>query len=86
MGWVFWPCVSICGEISACVIISCAGVDAAFAAGAEGIQMGTRFVSSLESPVHQNYKEKIINSSEDDTYILNKKGRPCIRALKSKII
>ncbi|HEY4345102.1 MAG TPA: nitronate monooxygenase family protein [Parvibaculum sp.] len=59
------------------------GMAAAFALGAEGIQMGTRFVSSLESPVHQNYKLKIVDSKETGTYVLNKKATPCIRALKS---
>ncbi len=61
------------------------GMAAAFAAGAEGIQMGTRFVSSLESPVHQNFKNKILDSNEEGTYILNKKGKPCIRAMKSNL-
>ena len=36
-----------------------AGMAAAFAVGAEGIQMGTRFVSSKESPVHENLKKII---------------------------
>ena len=55
------------------------------AAGAEGIQMGTRFVSSQESPVHDNFKNKIINSGIDGTYILNKKSKPVIRALKTDL-
>ena len=59
------------------------GMAAAFAAGAEGIQMGTRFVSSLESPVHDNFKNAIVNGNEQGTYILNKKAKPCIRALKT---
>jgi enoyl-[acyl-carrier protein] reductase II len=59
------------------------GMAAAFALGAEGIQMGTRFVSSFESPVHQNYKLKIVDAKETGTYVLNKKATPCIRALKS---
>ena len=58
---------------------------AVFAAGAEGIQMGTRFVSSLESPVHDNFKNKIIDSGIDGTYILNKKSKPVIRALKTNL-
>ena len=58
---------------------------AVFAAGAEGIQMGTRFVSSLESPVHDNFKNKIVESGIDGTYILNKKSKPVIRALKSNL-
>ena len=35
------------------------GMASAFAAGAEAIQMGTRFVSSVESPVHDNFKDSI---------------------------
>ena len=61
------------------------GMAAVFAAGAEGIQMGTRFVSSLESPVHDNFKNKIIDSGIDGTYILNKKSKPVIRALKTDL-
>jgi enoyl-[acyl-carrier protein] reductase II len=60
------------------------GMAAAFALGAEGIQMGTRFVSCLESPVHDNYKNAIVNASETGTFMLNKKSTPCIRALKSQ--
>ena len=59
------------------------GMAAAFALGAEGIQMGTRFVSCAESPVHINYKNAIIGAKETGTLVLNKKSTPCIRALKS---
>ncbi len=59
------------------------GMAAAFALGAEGIQMGTRFVSSAESPVHANYKQAIVDARETGTYVLNKKSTPCIRALKT---
>ena len=62
-----------------------AGMAAVFAAGAEGIQMGTRFVSSVESPVHRNFKDKIIDSGIDGTLILNKSSKPVIRALKSDL-
>lgn len=60
------------------------GMAAAFALGAEGIQMGTRFVSSAESPVHMNYKQAILDAKETGTYVLNKKASPCIRALKTE--
>lgn len=70
--------------IAAGGIVDGIGMAAAFAAGAEGIQMGTRFVSSQESPVHDNFKQAIINSDEQGTYILNKKSKPCIRALKTE--
>ena len=60
------------------------GMAAAFACGAEGIQMGTRFVSCAESPVHANYKNAIVDAKETGTWVLNKKASPCIRALKSE--
>ncbi|HUD50142.1 nitronate monooxygenase [Parvibaculum sp.] len=60
------------------------GMAAAFALGAEAVQMGTRFVSAAESPVHRNYKQKIVDAKETGTYVLNKKATPCIRALKSE--
>ncbi len=60
------------------------GMAAAFALGAEGIQMGTRFVCSAESPVHANFKQAIVDASETGTWMINKKSTPCIRALKSR--
>lgn len=60
------------------------GMAAAFALGAEAIQMGTRFVSCTESPVHANYKQAIVQARETGTWVLNKKSTPCIRALKSQ--
>jgi len=60
------------------------GMAAAFALGAEGVQMGTRFVSCVESPVHSNYKNAIVAAKETGTWMLNKKSTPCIRALKSQ--
>ena len=44
---------------------------AAFALGAEAVQMGTRMVSSLESPVHDNWKNSIVDAAETDTVFLN---------------
>ncbi|NIJ41855.1 enoyl-[acyl-carrier protein] reductase II [Parvibaculum indicum] len=60
------------------------GMAAAFALGAEAVQMGTRFVSAKESPVHRNYKTAIVEAKETGTYVLNKKSTPCIRALKTE--
>lgn len=60
------------------------GMAAAFALGAEAVQMGTRFVSCAESPVHDNYKNAICSATETGTWVLNKKATPCIRALKSE--
>ena len=57
---------------------------AAFAMGAEGIQMGTRMVSALESPVHQNWKDAIVNAEETGTVFLNRFHSPALRALRTK--
>src|SRR5204863_518161 len=45
------------------------GMAAAFALGAEAVQMGTRFVSCAESPVHANYKAAILAASETGTLV-----------------
>ena len=71
--------------IAAGGLVDGSGMAAVFAAGAEGIQMGTRFVSSKESPVHINFKNKIIDSGIDGTMVLNKKSKPVIRALKNDL-
>jgi enoyl-[acyl-carrier protein] reductase II len=60
------------------------GMAAAFALGAEGVQMGTRFVSSAESPVHGNYKQAIVDAKDTGTVMLNRKSSPCVRALKTE--
>ena len=58
---------------------------AAFALGAEGIQMGTRMVSAAESPVHQNWKQAILDAKETDTVFLNRHGPgPALRALRTE--
>jgi enoyl-[acyl-carrier protein] reductase II len=56
---------------------------AAFALGAEAVQMGTRMVSALESPVHENWKNAIVNAKETDTVFLNRMHSPALRALRT---
>jgi enoyl-[acyl-carrier protein] reductase II len=70
--------------IAAGGIVDGRGMAAAFALGAEGIQMGTRFVSCVESPVHSHYKDAIVAAEATGTWVLNKKATPCIRALKTE--
>ena len=57
---------------------------AAFVLGAEGIQLGTRMVSSAESPVHQNWKDAIVRAEETDTVFLNRFHSPALRALRTE--
>jgi len=61
-----------------------ASMAAAFALGAEGIQLGTRMVSAAESPVHQNWKDAIVNAKETDTVFLNRNHSPALRALRTE--
>lgn len=56
---------------------------AAFALGAEGVQMGTRMVSAAESPVHANWKDAIVAAAETDTVMLNRRHSPALRALRT---
>ena len=60
------------------------GMAAAFALGAEAVQMGTRMVAAKESPVHDNWKNAIVNAAETDTVFLNRFGRPGLRALRTE--
>ncbi len=61
-----------------------ASMAAAFALGAEGIQMGTRMMSSAESPVHQNWKDAVVGAKETDTVFLNREHSPALRALRTE--
>jgi enoyl-[acyl-carrier protein] reductase II len=56
---------------------------AAFALGAEAVQMGTRMVSAAESPVHENWKNAIVNAAETDTVFLNRAHSPALRAMRT---
>ncbi|MGB9789842.1 nitronate monooxygenase [Thermotoga caldifontis] len=59
------------------------GMAAAFALGAEGVQMGTRFLATVEAEVHENYKKKILNASIRDTVVTGAKlGHPA-RVIKT---
>jgi len=63
----------------------CDGVSmaAAMVLGAEGAQMGTRMVSAAESPVHENWKQLIVSSTEGDTLLLNRHSPPAFRVLRT---
>ncbi len=58
---------------------------AAFALGAEGVLMGTRLLTAAECPVHDNWKEAIVEADATDTVFLNRSGPgPALRALKTE--
>ena len=64
-------------------IVDGRGMAAAMALGADGVAMGTRFVASLESPVHQNYKDAIVAAGVDGTIMVPRPPRAKLRALKT---
>jgi enoyl-[acyl-carrier protein] reductase II len=80
----------VCSRVGVPVIAAGGMVDgrtmaAAFALGAEGVQMGTRMVSAEESPVHANWKSAIVEARETDTVFLNRFGPgPALRALRTE--
>ena len=61
------------------------GMAAAFALGAEGIQMGTRFLSAVESPAHEAYRRAIVGAEVGSTVLLRRGEEPPLRALRSPV-
>ncbi len=59
--------------IAAGGIVDGRGIAAAFALGAEGVQIGTRFAATVESSAHENYKRKIVEAKDNDTILILKK-------------
>lgn len=70
--------------IAAGGIVDGPSMAAAFALGAEGVQMGTRMVSAAESPVHANWKQAILDAEETGTVFLNRFASPGLRALRTE--
>lgn len=56
---------------------------ATFALGAEGVQVGSRFVCSVESSAHQSFKQAIVQANEGDTKLMLKQLTP-VRLLKNE--
>jgi enoyl-[acyl-carrier protein] reductase II len=69
--------------IAAGGIVDGRSMAAAFVLGAEGVQMGTRMLSAAESPVHDRYKQLVVESTESDTMLLNRFAQPAFRVLRT---
>ncbi|MEN8669258.1 MAG: nitronate monooxygenase, partial [Ketobacter sp.] len=61
------------------------GLAAALALGADGINMGTRFVATQEAPVHENVKQRMVEASELDTSLIFRTLRNTARVFKNSI-
>ena len=59
---------------------------AALALGADGVNMGTRFIATKEAPVHQNVKEALVGASELDTTLIMRPLRNTERVLKNDAV
>lgn len=59
------------------------GIAAVMCLGAQGAQMGTRFIATLESSAHDNFKQAILNSTPSSTMLMMKKHVP-VRLMKNK--
>ena len=61
------------------------GIAAAFMLGAKGVQMGTAFVATKESQVHENYKQCIIKAKDSDTRVTGRTTGHPVRALRNQM-
>lgn len=81
---------STCDQVKIPVIASGGMADgrsliAALALGADGVNMGTRFMATIEAKIHQNVKQQIVNGSERDTLLINRTLRNTSRVARNAI-
>lgn len=70
--------------ISAGGIADGRGMAAAFALGAEGVQIGTRFLTAHECQIHEAYKQKVLAAKDSDTIVTGRENGHPVRQLKNK--
>lgn len=61
------------------------GLAAALALGAEGINMGTRFMCTVEAPIHNNIKQAIVDAQETDTDLVLRRWKNTSRLFRNKV-
>lgn len=61
------------------------GIAAAFMLGAEAVQIGTRFVVSKESIVHDNYKQRLIKAKDIDSTVTGRSHGHPVRSLRNQM-
>ncbi len=62
-----------------------AGMAAAMALGAEGVNMGTRFLATMEAPIHEDIKQALLRAGETDTQLVMRSLRNTVRALRNPV-
>ncbi len=61
------------------------GIVASLALGAQGVQLGTRFLAAEECPIHKNFKQMILKSSDTDTVVTGRSIGGPVRGIKNKM-
>lgn len=61
------------------------GFDAAIMLGASGVQIGTVLLASIECPVHENYKNRIVKAKDTDSVVTGRNTGAPVRVLKNKM-
>jgi len=72
--------------IAAGGIADARGMVASFALGAQGVQMGTRFVCSTECTAHDNYKKMLVEAKDRDAIVAGRSTGHPVRCLKNKLM
>lgn len=62
------------------------GMAAAFMLGASGVQIGTRFLVADECTVHENYKQKVLNSRDTDSAVTGRATGHPVRCIKNRLV
>lgn len=62
------------------------GVAAAFALGAQGVQVGTRFLTTVECPVHENFKQAVLDADDQCTTVTGRSIGGPVRSIKNSMI
>jgi enoyl-[acyl-carrier protein] reductase II len=68
------------------VIADGRGIVAALSLGAQGVQVGTRFLAAKECNVHQKYKDKVLKAKDTDTAVTGRVTGHPVRVLKNKLV
>ena len=61
------------------------GFAAAMMLGAQGVQMGTRFLAAKECVIHQNYKDRVLRAKDIDTVVTGRSTGHPVRTLRNKM-
>ena len=61
------------------------GVMAAFALGAKGVQVGTRFLASDECQIHENYKQMVLKAKDTDSAVTGRSTGHPVRSIKNRL-